>query len=116
MSTEAVQNLTGTGYTETVELEGQRGLDASVRRRGGWRHYLIRCAHVAGLLLGLLVTQIGMGYMGRDTAHVLNGVALSGVVPLQAKGWWRRLARASRGRPSRREAREAIGAHEPQSH
>jgi hypothetical protein len=30
MSTEAVQNLTGTGYTETVELEGQRGLDQFV--------------------------------------------------------------------------------------
>ena len=48
---------------------------------------------IAGLLLGLLVTQIGLGYMGRDAArvvtwHVLNGVALFGLASVQLARYW----------------------------
>jgi hypothetical protein len=46
----------------------------------------------AGLLFGLLVAQIGLGYMGRDTAtvvwHVFNDVALFGLASVQLARYW----------------------------
>jgi hypothetical protein len=82
------------GAVGNAVLIGQFAVMAALARRRAPYAALVS----AGLLFGLLVAQIGLGYMGRDTArvvawHVFNGVALFGLASVQLARYWPGLRR-----------------------